>query len=132
MAISVKLNSRFKQLDRDRSFRKKTGQTPSREKEIMVDVTYDGSHTYSTGGDTVDLSVVGHLKQAHMAWFVNDLSGFVPVFVPDSNNAATAGKIKIYVADNDNTTGGDGPLVELANSATSLQGKTFTMVVRGI
>ena len=126
MAISVVIPSVFEHLNGDRSMARL--QNPaSRERECVVDINYDGTHTYTRGGDTVDFSVIRNFTQVYMVIFTTSTNGDLHTFVPASDNSAATGKIRVYGAPS-----GGGQLAELSAASTGLRNKTIRAIIRGI
>ena len=94
MAITITQNSDHKSL---------TGKTlavqaelTSKLKSCIVDVTYGGSDTYATNGNTVDLSLGGRIKRVIGAEILHSNKGLLLQYVPAAAGAAATGKIKAY------------------------------------
>ena len=68
----------------------------SKLKSCIVDVTYGGSDTYATNGNTVDLSLGGRIKRVIGAEILHSNKGLLLQYVPAAAGAAATGKIKAY------------------------------------
>lgn len=84
-------------------------EVPGSRKEVYGTVTFDSS--YPTGGEAVSLADLG---LSRLDWLsVEGTDGHVPAW----NGSATAPKIKLFVADYDDT--GKSPLAEVTNGGNT-------------
>ena len=132
MAITVALVSRFTKLNDDRSLRLKDS-VPSREREAIVDVTYDGSQNYVTGGNVVDFSAIRFFKQVYLCDIVTKGGkGFITEFIPGAGDDAALGKIKLYGVDPAAAGGAIIDLPEIPSASTVTQSLVLRVRIRGI
>ena len=130
MAVTVNLVREFERLNDDRSLYRI--QSPaSREREAVVDITYDSRHQYSTGGDTIDFSGIRGFTQVYLCQVVQDntplssghlLFKFLPSW---PNNDARTGKIVCMAFP---STGA----AQLPNNSNALRGVRIRAIIRGI
>lgn len=129
MAITIAVDSQYERL---------TGKTlsaqsvlTSKVKEAFVTVTYGGSDTYTTGGNTVDLSLGGRIKTILGVVFLSNTSGGFITYVPSAGNVASTGKFKVWGTNEAAAGGAITPLDEIASGSTTLQSTTVNCLVYG-
>jgi hypothetical protein len=129
MAITIAQNSDHKSL---------TGKTLSVQAELtsklkscVVDVTYGASDTYTTNGNTVDLSLGGRIKTVIGAQILHSNAGLLLQYVPAAAGAAATGKIKAYGQEPTSATATVVALAELDSSDTAVNSLTIRIRVFG-
>jgi len=129
MAITIAQNSDHKSL---------TGKTLSVQAELtsklkscIVDVTYGGSDTYATNGNTVDLSLGGRISTVIGAEILHSSAGLLLQYAPAASGAAATGKIKAYGHTPTSSTATVVALEELDNTDTAVNSMTIRIRVIG-
>lgn len=116
----VSINSTFTHLN-GRNLHLKNN-TPCREREAIVDIAFDSTDTYETGGMTANFSVVEGFRQVYICDIAHKTYGLAVEFIPDASNSASLGKLKFY----------DSSGVELSSGSTAIQSQTLRCRIRGI
>ena len=129
MAIAIIQNADHKSL---------TGKTLSIQAELtsklkstIVDVTYGGSDNYSTGGNTVDLSLGSRINTIIGASIIHCNKGLLLQYVPAAAGAAATGKIKCFGHTPTSSTATVVALEELDNADTAVNSMTIRIRVIG-
>ena len=122
MAITVAINTAFAHLSSRDIWKHGVGSSPSREREAVVDITFGASDNYVTNGVVIDFSVLQRIKQVYFCQVVQKSLSNYASFVPDTNNAANLGKLKLFTAAG----------VEVSNGNTLTNNATFRVLIRGI
>lgn len=129
MAITVAVDSNQERL---------TGKTLSIQSELtskllttVVDVTYGACDTYTSCGDTVDLSLGGRISTIIEASIISNDGGLLLEYVPAAGGAAATGKIKAYGTDPAAAGGAVAAFVELPNAAADVNGLGIKIRVVG-
>src|SRR5438093_8862504 len=95
MAATVALVTAFGHLNDDRTLTLRQN-SASRERSAVVDITFDGAGTYTTGGVIVDFTGIRRFKQVYFL-DVGHTTYVLPVnFVPGAGNDASLGKLKFF------------------------------------
>lgn len=119
-ARTVAVNSTWAHISDDRSMRIKQN-TSSLEKEAVVDITFASTDTYTTGGLTIDFSVIRNFKTVYFCDII--YNGYVlPIqYVASATNDAKTGKLKAF----------DSTGAELGAGSAVLESVKLTVVIRG-
>lgn len=122
----------------DTNYQKVTGKTlsaqsllTSKVKQAFVTVTYGASDTYTTGGNTVDLSLGGRIKTVLGVVFLSNTAGGFITYVPSADNVASTGLFKVWGINEAAAGGAITPLDEIASGSTTLQSKVVNCIVYG-
>lgn len=119
MTITVAMNSIYAHLNGSRAHNVKDGGV-SRERSMIVDITFDSAQNYVTGGNTIDFSKVGFKTVYYCEVMQKSYVPEVSYIVASGNNAAT-GLLKVW----------DSSGAQLANNSTATQSMTLTVLIRG-
>ena len=121
-ATEMTVNSTYSHLSgRDNRLRS-VNSVPSRERGAMVDIPFNATDTYVTGGVQVDFSGIDNFSQVYLCKIIHNEVGLVCSYVPAAGNDASTGKIKFW--------GTNGS--ELADNSGAITSKSLRVFIRGI
>lgn len=119
MTITVAMNSAYAHLNGSRAHNVKDGGV-SRERSMIVDITFSAGQNYVTGGNTIDFSKVGFKTVYYCEVMQKSYVPEVSYVVASGNNAAT-GLLKVWDVNGS----------QLSNGSTATQSMTLTVLIRG-
>lgn len=119
-ASGITMNSTFTHLNGRNLYIKPT--TTSREREAIVNITFDATDKYETGGMPLDFTGIQHFTQVYLCSVVHKTYGLGISFVAGAGNGAGLGTLKFF----------DSSGVELTSGNTAIQNVSLLCRIRGI
>jgi len=116
----ISMNSTFTHLNGRNLYIKPT--TTSREREAIVNITFDATDEYETGGMPLDFSGIQHFTQVYLCSVVHKNYGLGISFVAGADNGASLGKLKFF----------DSSGAELSSGSSAIQNVSLLCRIRGI